>query len=247
MKNLICIIPMLLFLSSCSHTIRLRANHFASPVVGDNQWSGHFALVGTSITKVTLVNDYTSNPPLRTNTEINKDLNTADVLFISNLGLDASLSLLKSLEIFAEGAFYGLRWQFLNHGSTTDAWVAAVQGGYGVISQSVSETSGGVTADANSKVQTTHAGASVGYKIRAMVPYLSYIRENHEVTTEVTHNAIKFGPFKDSGVHDYYSVGLKAQNQGFMVALEFSKVSIQWDRSDRVYQNAFGGKAGFAW
>jgi hypothetical protein len=248
MKNIL-LVSALMMLSACSHTINFRANHFAAPIVGDDQWSGHAAVAGTSTTNVTVVNNYTSNPPIRTSVEINKDIGAADVLMINNVGFDASLSIVKSLELYVDSSFLGARLQFLNHGSQSESWVATIQGAYGTKDKTSSESDANstVTASAKSEVKSTQAGLSIGYKTSGVVPYISYLHEVHDVKTTITNNATAFGPYSDHGVHDYFSVGLTTSGKGFKAAIEYSMININWDRADKAYQNAFGGKIGVAW
>jgi hypothetical protein len=248
MRNIF-LISALMMLSACSHTINFRANHFAAPIVGDDQWSGHAAAAGTSTTNVTVINNYTSNPPVRTSVEVNKDIDAGDVLMVNNIGFDASLSIVKSLELYMDSSLLGVRWQFLNHASQGDAWVAAIQGAYGTKDKTSSESDANstVTASAKSEVKSTQVGASVGYKTSGVVPYVSYIHETHDVKTTVTNSGITFGPYDDHGVHDYFSLGLTTSGKGFKAAIEYSMININWDRADKAYQNAVGGKIGIAW
>lgn len=236
-------------LSACSHTINLRSNHFASPVVADNQWSGHMAGAATGVTTITVVNNYTTNPPDRTSVEVNKDLDAASLLLLTNIGFDASISLVKSLELYLDSSLYGLRWQFLNHGATTDSVVASIQGAYGTKSKTSSESDANnvVTAEAKSDVTTTQYGGSIGYRFAKIAPYVSYIHETHSVKTTVTNNGTTFGPYDDKGVHDYYSIGMTTVGPGLSLALEYSMININWDRASKAYQNAVGAKLGFAW
>jgi len=248
--RLLLVFSALMMLSACSHTINFRANHFATPIVGDTQWSGHLAAAGTSSTNITVVNNYTTNPPIRTSVEVNSNADATDLLMLNNVGFDASLSIAKSLEVYLDNALFGLRWQILNHASTGDAWVAALQGAYGTKNKTSSESDNNtstVTASATSDVKSSQVGASVGYKTSGVVPYLSYIHETHDVKTTVTNNNITFGPYDDHGVHDYFSVGLTSAGKGFRVAIEYSMITINWDRADKAYQNAIGGKIGIAW
>jgi hypothetical protein len=246
MKHILLLLP-LLVLSACTHTINLRANHFATPIVGDNQWSGHVAMVGTASTSVTVINDITSNPPSRTTLVINKDITAADLFLINNLGIDASLSVAKSLELYVDSSLLGLRWQLLNHGASTDAWAMAVQGGLGSSSKTTAEGTNPVSS-ATSKVSTTQAGLSIGYKTAQVVPYISYVHETYEIATSVTNSGGSFGPYTDKGAHDYYSVGISTHGKGFRGAIEYSMININWDRATQQnYQNAVGVKVGGAW
>lgn len=236
-----------LLLISCSHTIDFRASHFAVPVTEEQAWSGHAAAVATGVTKITVVNDMTSNPPGRTGTTVNKDVNVTDLLGVSNISVDASLHVWRGLELFLDGSLAGARFQFLNHGAKDHVWVGAVHGAYAERTSSSSSTSSGVESKASCKVKTSQAGISVGYKFNAIVPYFAYIHEAHEVSTTVTNGHGSFGPYPDLGAHDYYSIGLTSHGRGLRYAIEYSMIQIDWDRSDRAYQNAVGAKVGFAW
>lgn len=232
-----------LLAAGCTHTINLRSSHFAVPVVSEKQWSGYFEGVGTAVTKVTLVNDLTTNPPDRTDVKINADVDAADIFMVNNISVDAGVSIFPALELYFGGALTGLRWQFLNPGASVGTWVAALQGSYG--SSNVSTTNG--DAEAKSKVNTTQGGLSIGYITAQVVPYFSYIYENHSVTTDVTNTSGSFGPYSDSGLHKYYSLGISSYQRGFSYALEYSLIDISWDRSEHTSQNALGFKLGYAW
>jgi len=246
MKNTLLVLSAIL-LSSCNHTINLRANHFATPIVGENVWSGHFAGVATSSTSITVVNDITSNPPNRSSLVINKDINAADLFLINNIGVDVSLSVIKSLEVYVESSVLGLRWQILNHGAATDVWTMAIQGGIGSSVKATSEGSN-VVSTASSKVTSNQAGVSIGYKSSTVVPYISYVHDTYDVATSVTNGNGSFGPYTDKGTHDTYSVGLTTHGKGFRGAIEYSMINIDWDRAtQKNYQNAIGGKLGYAW
>lgn len=233
--------------SACTHTIEFRTSHFASPVTGENQWNGQIAGVASATTKVTVINDITANPPTRNSVEVNKSVDVGDVFLVNNIGFDASLSILRSLDIYVDSSLYGLRWQFLNHGSDVDVWVGAIQGAYGERSDSTSNSDSGVTSKADSKIKTTQAGISLGYKLASIVPYVSYIQENNEISTSVTNGGGNFGPYVDKGSHRNFSVGLSSHGRGILYAIEYNMINITWERAEDAYQNAAGLKLGFAW
>ncbi|WP_415061853.1 hypothetical protein [Bdellovibrio sp.] len=236
---------LLILLSACSHTINFRASHFAAPVVSEKQWGGHVALVGTAVTKVTVVNDITSNPPSRNTLTINEDVDAADLLLVRNIGLDASLSLYRGLDLYLDNSLLGVRFQFLNHGAGPNNWVASLLGSYGERETSTTQDPGGT---AKSKVISSQAGISLGYTLEYIVPYFSYIHEAHEVTTDVTNNSGNFGPYKDKGTHQYYSIGIASHGKGLVYGVEYSRLNISWDRSSKAEpQDALGMKLGFAW
>ncbi|WP_374029114.1 hypothetical protein [Bdellovibrio bacteriovorus] len=244
--NILILLLSVVVLSGCGHTINFRASHFAVPMTGEEQWSGHVAPVVASATKVNVINDITSNPPLRSEVRINEDITAGDLIYVTNIGLDASVNVLKGTDIILDNSLLGLRFQFLNHGVKENAWVAALHGAIGKRNVSTSETSG-TTSDADSDVSSTQAGISLGYKYAFFVPYLSYIYESHDVSTKVTNSHGSFGPYDDKGVHQYYSLGVTTHGKGLRFAVEYNYINIKWDNSDNKSQNTLGLKVGFAW
>lgn len=236
-----------IFFSSCSHTLDFRASHFAVPITADKQWDGHIALVGSSVTKITVVNDMSANPPVRRDVKINEDVEIGDFLYFNNLGLDFSLSVLNGLDFYTDNALLGLRYQFLNHNSAPQNWVAAVQIAGGSKSDTTTDEASGSRSSATSDIKTLQGGVSFGYKLEKFVPYFSYLREAHKVSTKVSNNHGSFGDYQDKGKHQYYSIGLASHGKGFVWALEYSYINIKWDRSDRESQSAYAAKLGYAW
>jgi hypothetical protein len=225
----------------------MRASHFAIPITSETQWGGHVALAITSESKITLLNDISSNPPRRTSVLVNQSIDAADVFGFNNLGVDASLGLWRGLDIYLDNSLLGFRQQFLNYGGGSNFWVATIQGAYSEKSESTNEGSAPLQATAESKVKTSQAGISLGYKFVDIVPYFSYIYEFHDVSTKVQNATGSFGPYLDSGVHQYYSLGMGSVGEGFSYALEYSMIYISWNRSTDSYQNAAGFKLGYAW
>ena len=249
--KLLGIIFALCTLSACSHTVKFRASHFAIPITSEKQWGGQIAISGSSVTKVTLVNDYTTNPPTRTNVWINRDsdLDVDDSLFagaFSAIGVDGNLSVLNSLDVYLESSLVGLRWQFLNHGSTSETVVAAIQAGVANRSESETITSGGNSSSAKSNIRTNQLGISVGYQYPNVVPYISYVEEKHEVTTDITNTGGDYS-YKDNGTHKYIALGLTKRLKDLTYAIEYTRVIAKWDRSTEETQGALAARVGFAW
>ncbi len=232
---------------ACTHTLKFRAAHFASPVVSEKQWSGHAALIAASITKVTIINDVETNPPRRDEVLINADLDAGDLLMLNRLGLDISLSPLKSLELYIQDAYGGLRWQLLNHSAKSDAFVAAIHGALASKSSSSTTSISGGESKSSSDIRSRQGGISIGYKFKEFVPYLSYIYENHKASTRVDNPNGSFGPYEDSGIHQYYAIGFSTHKVGGHLALEYNRVQILWDRSKISWQDSTGLKLGYAW
>jgi len=236
-----------IFLSACSHTINFRASHFAVPVTGETQWGGHVAAVGAAATKITVVNDITANPPTRDSLKVNDDVDVADLFMLHSVGIDASLTVFKALDLTLDNSLLGLRYQFLNHGAGPRVWVASLQGAYGERTVEKTQSSSPSESKAESKVKTAQAGISLGYKLEQVVPYISYIYESNEVKTDVTNPNGSFGPYNDRGIHQYYGIGLSSYGKGFVWAIEYNRLDINWDRSQSTPQDAMGAKLGFAW
>lgn len=235
--------------SACTHTIKFRTSHFALPITAEHQWGGQVAASSSSVTAVTLVNDFTSNPPTRTKVRVNEDADAEDVFFLgifSSVGLHGNLAVLNSLDVFIENSILGLRWQFLNHGSTSETWVAALQGGVGNRSESESIEGGGNISSVSSKIRTTQAGISIGYQYAQVVPYISYIQEKHEVTTDIDNQGGTFN-YEDNGTHQHISLGITKKPKDLTYAFELTHTLINWDRGTPTTQNGLAAKLGFAW
>lgn len=234
----------LLFLTSCSHTIHLRASHFAVPVVANKTFSPRFDIVGTPTTKVTLVDDITTNPPTRTHIKINDDsADIAEMLFVNQLSLDGGMSLLGGTEVFFDGGLLGLRWQFLNHNANINKWVSSIHGAYGGSKLSRSINMDEATTDR----KTNQVGLSIGYQNAVFTPYLSYIYEKNETKTDVRNTYGTFGPYEDKGIHQYVAIGIAKTSPGFSIALELNLVDAFWNKTDRQSQLAGAARIGYHW
>ena len=236
-----------LILCSCSHNLKFANNHFAVPVTAENTWSGHISAAATCVTNVIVINDFTSNPPRRDKVQINENIDASDLTFINNLGLNGSLGVIPSLEVFYSVGTWGLRWQFLNHGVTPDQWVATAQLGYGTNEQSTNVSGNAGYDSAKSEITTKQAALSVGYRLAEIVPYFSYVYNVHDVKTNVLDAGTTFGPYDDKGVHQSLSLGLTSYKRGIDFGAEASLTKVNWDRSDESGQFSVGGKIGYAW
>ena len=202
----------ILSLSGCAQTVDLRASHFAVPVVPERSFSGSVQMAAVSKTRVRLVENYQSNPPVDGATKINEDASFKDILFpITNLSFDLKLALAAGAEIYTQGAMFGLRWQVLNHGAGTDKWVAAIHGATGAFRSTISVGSP-PTSEASSQVKSAQGGVSVGYRFHDVTPYVSYIYEHHDATTDVKNPGGTFGPYEDSGYHQYATFGVTSSS-----------------------------------
>ncbi len=238
----------LCFLMGCTHTIRMRSSHFNTPITSEKLFGGHFGAVGATPTTVTLINDITTNPPLRSEVKVNEDLKVSDLLLISNIGYDFSLGIGHSVELTASDSEYGVKWQFLNPGAKAGSVVGAVRAGLGSKTATTSTTSGDVECRASSSITLEQGGISFGYMVKeSFVPYISYVNDSISVTTNVTNGFGAFNDYKDKGIHSITSLGFANGSPGFDYAIEYNMIDIKWDRADRKYQNSVGFKLGARW
>lgn len=233
----------LLALSSCTHTIEFRSSHFLTPTVSDQQWGGSINFSGATPSKVTIIDNMSSNPPTN-NVRVNEDVTASDVLLFNKLGFDLNLSVAKSLEVFTTGPVYGLKWQFLNHAHYEESLVASVLAGFG--GRKV-ETEDG-NDKASSKVTTARYGASLGYAVsKKFVPYVSYVHEDHKTKTEVENSFGNFGDYENKGKHNYATVGISTDLGGLKLAAEYNFVMLDWQNAEYKKHNTLGVLAGVQW
>lgn len=224
----------------CTHTIRFRSVHFATPVTGENTWDGQVNFVAGLPTDITLFGDIRTNPPTRGNVLIDQGLDSvASVLF--PYGFDFSLSTVKGLDIFFEDELPNLKYQFLNHGAKS-GWVGAIQLGYGGRKEITTDTA----AEARSIIKTTAGSLSIGYVYESGIPYLSYTNQNHNVTTDVTNSTGDFGPYTDVGTHETFAFGVASSGKGLSWGVEYAYTNIKWDRGRGKHEGA-GFRLGYAW
>lgn len=248
MKKIYLLVISLGLLCSCSHNLKFPANHFAVPVTAETQWGGHVAVGASGTTTITVVDDITSNPPNRNKVYINERTDLEDSLYVTRIMLDGALSVLPSLELYADGGVYGLRWQFLNHDPDEHQWVAAVQAGAGGTRQSRSVTSSFGSGEASSDIQSKQAALSVGYTLPSgSVPYVSYLYQVNDVTTKVTNSFGSFPDYHDRGVHQSLALGITSYGRGLHFTIEYAFLDLAWDRAARTGQSSLGGNIGFAW
>ncbi|MCB9073053.1 MAG: hypothetical protein H6623_05495 [Bdellovibrionaceae bacterium] len=237
------------FTTGCSHSISIKGSRFFAPVTANEQWGGFATLSAGGDTRVTLVNDITANPPTRSSVLINQDVDAGDIFGINYLGIEAGLSVVKSLEVYLDNSLLGLRWQFLNHGAE-EGWVAAIEAGYASSSQGRSfDVESGNSSSATSKVARAQGGLSLGYKVNEhFLPYLSYIYESYDVKTDVTNSYGSFGPYTDKGHHNLVSFGIMRPGPGIILALEYTHIFINWTGAPKsANQDAIGARFGFGW
>ena len=227
-----------------THTIDFKATHFVTPLAGQETWQGHIAGVAPSaVTEVTLINDIKTNPPSRNTVNFNQDLDIGDILIFTHLGADAALTVSKGWDIVLDDSVFNLKYQFLNQEAQPHSWVASVQGGMGTYKKNTTDQ----TAEAKSNIKTTSAAFSVGYALEKAVPYISVLRQWHDVSTNVTNSNGSFGPFDDKGVHDSLAIGATSRERGFLWSIEYNFITMKWDRPAQGYHEVLGFRLGYAW
>lgn len=245
-------LPLIAFVSfaaACSHSIKIKGARFVSPVVADKQWGGFASVSGSADTRITLVDDIDNNPPTRGPARINQDADAGDLLGLNFVGFEAGLSVYKSVELYLDNATLGARWQLLNHAGGANPWVATVQVGYASGSQGSSYETESNSSKATSDIKRQQGGLSVGRKMSGHVlPYASYLYESYDVETSVTNSGGSFGPYEDKGHHQYLALGLMSHKTGFLWAVEYNHILIDWARATtNETQNVIGFRLGGTW
>lgn len=245
MKNLkhilfLHLISILLF--SCSHSIKIRSSYFLTPTTSEKQWGGSVGIAAAKPSVITLVDDVSTNPPLRNGVKINNpnDVNAAAVL---ESWLDINLSVINSLELFYTDYVAGAKWQFLNHNAKQN-WVASVMGGYGMKNTETTTNSN----KSKTEISTTRAGLSLGYQNSgSWVPYISYIYQNHKTDTTVDNTFGAFGSFLDEGIHQNYALGIASTGPGLNAGLEYNYISMVWNGTSKGSEGVLGAMLNYAW
>jgi hypothetical protein len=229
-------------LFSCSHSIKIKSAYFATPITSEKQWSGS---VGISVSKpsvITLVDDPSTNPPIRNGVRINDASDPNAVTFV-DFYTDIRLSVFKSWEVFFSDRIIGAKWQILNH-NTKEDWVASLIGGYGV--QNTENSSS--THRYKTELTTTRAGASVGYQMaRGLLPYASYLYHNHHADTIIDNSFGAFGSYIDKGVHHNAALGLTTTGRGFNFAIEYNLISMIWNDTSKGSEGLLGMMLNYEW
>lgn len=234
------LISILLF--SCSHSIKIRSSYFLTPKTSEKQWGGSVGIAAAKPSVITLVDDVSTNPPLRNGVKINNpnDVNAAAVL---ESWLDINLAVLNSLELFYTDYVAGAKWQFLNHNAKQN-WVASVMGGYGMKNTETTTNSN----KSKTEISTTRAGLSLGYQATgSWVPYMSYIYQNHKTDTTVDNTFGAFGSYLDEGIHQNYALGIASTGPGLNAGLEYNYISMVWNGTSKGSEGVLGAMLNYAW
>lgn len=222
----------LLLISACTHSIKIKGARFVAPITAKEKWGGFASISGGADTTITLVENIDGNPPTRNPIKVNQDIDAGDFLGFNYIGFEAGLSILKSVELYLDNTLFGLRWQFLNHGAGADHWVATIQAGYTSGSQGTSYEESSGSSTASSDITKTQGGLSFGYLVNEnILPYVSYLYETYDVETKVTNSNGSFGPYDDKGNHQFIGLGIMNPYKGFLWAVEYNMILIDWDRA----------------
>lgn len=241
-KTAIVVALSFLTLSSCSHSIKIRSSYFVTPTTSENQWGGSIGIAAAKPSVITLVDDVSTNPPVRNGVRINDASDVNAVTFVDSW-TDIKLSVLKSFEITYTDHVLGAKWQFLNH-NAKEAWVASVVGGYGM-KNTESSTS---TGKYKTQLSTTRAGVSVGYKtIEGLLPYGSILYQKHNTDTTIDNSFGAFGSYLDEGIHYNYALGLSTSGKGFNFAVEYNYITMLWNDTSSGNHGVLGFMLGYEW
>ncbi|MEY4616820.1 MAG: hypothetical protein RJB66_1780 [Pseudomonadota bacterium] len=229
---------------ACAHTIEFNNNTFFSPVTGQEFLSGSVSVASNNVTPVTVVDDITNNPPLRSGVHFEDIEGILSGSSVSNLEPNANLTLISGVDVFIGNTVNGVRWQFLR---APFGWVGAVQAGISDRTDETSKTSQAFTATSTAKIKTTETGISIGYQFPTVVAYASYVTDKHNTSTTVTNASGSFGPYADSGEHTMTSVGLASTTPGFYYGIEHSFVDLVWNSVTKAKKTATGFRIGYMW
>jgi hypothetical protein len=229
---------------SCSHTVDFKTSHFAVPHVDEGNWGGSISTSVGAPSKITFVDDISTNPPTRNGIGINEDVDLGTLLLLDTIFIEAELGLgSSSFELFHEKGINGLRWQFWGFGSGKNQWVATVQGGAGSFSDQTTEN----TDTANTKITSMQKGMSIGYKTEKSIIYVSYIKNEHSGSTDVVNTNGSFGPYEDEGVHQHYGIGVSTYGPGILLGVEYNFIQLDWDGVSRKNQETVAARIGYSW
>ncbi len=244
--SLLCLL-LSVFLISCNHTIAIRRAHFLTPTVADEQWGGKLMFVVHNPARIELIEDYTTNPPVRNEIQINESsAEVADLLGINNMSFDLNLNIYKSLEIITEGSNTGVKWQFLNHASKADAWVASILLARGSFNETSAKGEEANIESADSNIESKLLGLSIGFVSKHATPYISVVYQDIEASTSIINDHGNFGPYKDKGIHTSYALGIDFQKSFFSAGIEYNFTHIKWaNQTDN--QEDLALRMGFNW
>lgn len=229
---------------SCSHTVDFKTSHFAVPHVNENNWGGSVSASVGAPSKITFVDDISTNPPTRNGLGINEDVDLGTLLLLDTIFVEAELGLGSTgVELFHEKGVNGLRWQFWGFGGGKNHWVATVQAGAGSFSDKTTEN----TDYANTKITSRQKGMSIGYKSEKTIAYASYIKNEHSGSTDVVSSNGTFGPYSDEGTHQHYALGVSTYGPGLILGVEYNYVQLDWEGVTRENQETVAARIGYSW
>ena len=247
MKKILSILAVGLLLSACSHTVRLPINNFATPIAGNGGFEGHISAVYEDSAKVSFVqNPYSANP---TNHAEYGDDSMVDILedslTIPNLGYFLQISPINSVDIYRDSGLWGAKWQFKGH-NQTNTFAMSLQAGYGAFSDTTEQNLSNTDyANSEHTIKQFQYGLSAGYVWQTNVAYISIIKNNYDVETELTNRHGNW-TFNSKGSHTNAAVGLSSVNQGLEYGVEYTYQLADWKDSDGT-DSAIGFKLGYRW
>lgn len=242
---------LLALLPACSHTIDLRTSPFMSPLTENEPLKGRFSVTIHNPARITLIESTSATPPTEGNIKIDEDVAVEDVFFgnvANSVGLDGALGIWQGLSAYKSGINWGLKYQFINHGSQTDVWVAAAQVSlYGGQDKEETTELNSDTIKTKSEVTNQQYGLSIGYKFPVWTPYFSAVVDEFKSKVSITNNQTAYSPYEDTGRHTNYSLGIASTQQGIDYGLEYTYSDIKWDRGGNGFHKTLAGRLGFSW
>lgn len=208
-------------LVGCSHSVILPGSYRQKPKASEKLWSGEFSFGVQQTVEIEVFNDYTVNPPTRTD-GVNDGL--AETLFPVLPFVDLSLGILKDLDIYYTSGL-GLRYQWLGDAKST-GWNGTVFAGASSAGNG-SETQNSGGASAKTDLSGVEYGISVGHYWTANNGlYLSVGTTDGKAKTKITQPANTF-EYDDKYDHTIVSLGGTYGDKWYLW-LEMSSVTTKW-------------------
>lgn len=248
MKNFLYLGLISIALTSCSHTVRLPINNFATPVSGNGGFEGHISATYEESAKVSFVQDpFSATPIHRAEYGDSSSLDIIeDSLVLPKLGYFIQISPVNSIDIYRDSGVWGAKWQFIGH-KQSNTLAVSVQAGYGSYSDKTEQTLNNNTdfAISDHDIKQLQYGFSAGYVWTKHVAYVSLIRNDYDVDTNLK-NRHGDWDFNNKGNHTNASIGLSSLSQGLEYGFEYTYQMADWKDSDGT-ESALGVKLGYRW
>lgn len=225
MRNLLFIC--FVFLCGCvSQNVYLPNQSFLSPETAGTFGKGSVGFGLFKQTRITVVENTTTNPPIDTVSFSECSTDDADCLLYM-IGLNAQVGLISGLNFTYKSGEFGLQYQFLGD-SKSEGLKSSIYFGYG---SSGSEKNKDSADNSKSDTKYTAPAFSLGYRFSpTFLAYLSYspISASTKTTVNVSSNRYEYD---DTGKHDRGSLGAQFGSNNGYILLEGTYSKTTWSRT----------------